>query len=50
MGRQANNHTAFICIKVNSANLSDTSNAKQSLISFVLPIEIEVTKQAGLFL
>lgn len=46
IGRQANNHTAFICIQTKTLNdekLNDTP------VYFVLPFELEVTKQFGLF-
>lgn len=59
IGRQANNHTAFICIsaRINSnenkeyrhgpANSKDESGNK--IISFILPVELEITQQQGIF-
>lgn len=52
MGRQANNHTAFICIhlKIQPNNEKIDSEHNQTLsMYFVLPFELEVTKQPGLF-
>ena len=69
IGRQANNHTAFICIKTakiikknNEAHSTNTNNSgsnesnnikpnfkNENSISFVLPVELEVTQQPGIY-
>lgn len=64
MGRKANNHTAFVCIKTTHVdivdrkkatrgqylvNLDDDQGDSKNRLSFVLPIELEVSHQEGLF-
>jgi hypothetical protein len=62
IGRQPNNHKAFVCIKAttnnnisffnfsNSYNLNDNKNNKISdIISFVLPFELEVTQKQSIY-
>ena len=62
IGRQPNNHKAFVCIKAttnnnisfynfsNSYNLNDNINNKVSdIISFVLPFELEVTQKQSIY-
>jgi hypothetical protein len=44
IGRFSNNHTAFVCIKA-----STNQSSRTVPLSFVMPIELEVSPQAGLF-
>ena len=61
MGRHANNHTSFVCVKI-ATNLNISLNESSSgeklsiratnatkLVSLVLPVEVEVTDQPGIF-
>ena len=64
MGRQTNNHTAFISVVTNLMQSDEKYHSQQqtednkkeeerfianSSISFILPIEIEVTEQPGIY-
>ena len=61
MGRHANNHTSFVCVKIaTNLNISvneSTSGEKLSIrasnatkiISLILPVEVEVSDQPGIF-
>jgi hypothetical protein len=56
MGHNANNHTAFLCIRTISFDSTPASKGKPKPaanglveLSFVLPVDIEVTARPGLF-
>lgn len=46
IGRNANNHTAFLCIKTSTEDRDETNQIHQS---FVLPVELEVTQNSAIF-